>query len=76
MHVETCPHLHRTIQAIKNLGLYAGVAINPATALSALDAILPDVDLVLIMSVNPALAVKAILPTDSGVFRRNAASTG
>lgn len=53
VHVETCPHLHRTIQAIKNLGLYAGVAINPATALSALDAILPDVDLVLIMSVNP-----------------------
>lgn len=62
VHVETCPHLHRTIQAIKNLGVYAGVAINPATSLSALDAILSDVDLVLIMSVNPGFGGQSYIP--------------
>ena len=66
VHVETCPHLHRTIQAIKNLGLYAGVAINPATALSALDAIVPDVDLVLIMSVNPGFGGQSYIAHSTG----------
>jgi ribulose-phosphate 3-epimerase len=51
--VETCPHLHRTVQAIKELGLKAGVTLNPATPLSSLEPILPDVDLLLVMSVNP-----------------------
>ena len=53
VHVETCPHLHRTIQQIKELGVRAGVTLNPATPLETLDEILPDVDLVLVMSVNP-----------------------
>jgi ribulose-phosphate 3-epimerase len=53
VHVETCPHLHRTIQQIKELGVKAGVTLNPATPLESLEEILPDVDLVLIMSVNP-----------------------
>jgi ribulose-phosphate 3-epimerase len=53
VHVETCPHLHRTIQQIKELGVKAGVTLNPATPLIALEEILPDVDLVLIMSVSP-----------------------
>jgi ribulose-phosphate 3-epimerase len=53
VHVETCPHLHRTIQFIKEKGLKAGVTLNPATSLVTIEAILPDVDLVLIMSVNP-----------------------
>ena len=53
VHVEACRHLHRTIQRIKELGLAAGVALNPATPLSALEEILPEVDLVLLMSVNP-----------------------
>jgi len=53
VHQETCPHLHRTIQEIKALGVKAGVSINPATSLSTLDYILEEVDLVLIMSVNP-----------------------
>ncbi len=53
VHVETCPHLHRTIQQIKELGVRAGVTLNPATPLESLDEILPDVDLVLVMSVNP-----------------------
>lgn len=53
VHVETCPHLHRTIQQIKELGVKPGVTLNPATPLNTLAEILPEVDLVLIMSVNP-----------------------
>ena len=53
VHQETCTHLHRTVQNIKSKGMKAGVSIIPATPVSTLDCILPDVDLVLIMSVNP-----------------------
>lgn len=53
VHVEACPHLHRTVQAIKERGVKAGVTLNPATSLHTLEEILPDVDLVLVMSVNP-----------------------
>ena len=53
VHQETCTHLHRTVQNIKSKGMKAGVSINPATPVSALECILTDVDLVLIMSVNP-----------------------
>jgi ribulose-phosphate 3-epimerase len=53
VHVETCPHLHRTIHQIKDLGLRASVTLNPATPLNTLEEILGDVDMVLIMSVNP-----------------------
>lgn len=53
MHQEACLHLHRTVQQIKALGKKAGVALNPATSLSVLDYILPDLDMVLLMSVNP-----------------------
>ena len=53
VHQEACPHLHRTVQHIKSLGVKAGVALNPATSLTALDYILEEADLILIMSVNP-----------------------
>ena len=53
VHVETCPHLHRTVQAIKEHGVKAGVTLNPATSATTLEHILGDVDLVLVMSVNP-----------------------
>lgn len=53
VHQEACTHLHRTISRIKELGAKAGVAINPATPVSTLNDVLPDVDLILIMSVNP-----------------------
>ncbi len=53
VHVETCPHLHRMLQSIKELGIKAGVTLNPSTHLSAIDEVLPIVDLVLVMSVNP-----------------------
>jgi len=53
VHVETCPHLHRTVQQIKATGRRAGVSINPATPAGTLEDILDDVDLVLVMTVNP-----------------------
>lgn len=53
VHFEACTHLHRTIQAIKQAGMKAGVALNPHTPVSALEEIISDLDLVLIMSVNP-----------------------
>jgi len=53
VHVEACRHLHRTVQQIHDLGVTAGVALNPATPLAAVEEILPDLDLVLLMSVNP-----------------------
>ena len=53
VHYEACPHLHRTIQAIKALGMNAGVAINPHTSANLLSEIIQDVDLVCVMSVNP-----------------------
>ena len=53
VHAEAVRHLHRTVQLIKSLGKKAGVSLNPATSLSALDIILPDLDLVLLMTVNP-----------------------
>jgi ribulose-phosphate 3-epimerase len=62
VHVETCPHLERTIQQIKELGAKAGVTLNPATPLSMLEEILPDVDKVLIMSVSPGFGNQVYLP--------------
>ena len=53
VHIEASPHLHRTIQAIKSAGMKAGVAINPHTPIAALESIIRDLDLVIIMSVNP-----------------------
>ncbi|MES2426562.1 MAG: ribulose-phosphate 3-epimerase [Bacteroidota bacterium] len=53
VHIEACPHLHRTVQAIKQLGCKAGVALNPHTPVAMLEDIITDLDLVLIMSVNP-----------------------
>jgi ribulose-phosphate 3-epimerase len=70
VHVETCPHLHRTIQQIKELGVRAGVTLNPATPLSTLEEILPDVDLVLVMSVNPGFGGQAYIPGSTGRIRR------
>jgi len=62
VHAEACPHLHRTIQHIKSLGVRAGVSINPATPVSALDAIIEDLDVVLLMSVNPGFGGQKFIP--------------
>ncbi len=61
VHYEACTHLHRTVQAIKNLGCKAGVAINPHTPVSVLEDILPDLDLVLVMSVNPGFGGQSFI---------------
>lgn len=61
VHVEVCTHLHRTIETIKDLGVKAGVALNPATTLSLLDEVLPMLDLVLIMTVNPGFGGQAFI---------------
>ena len=63
VHVETCPHLHRTIQLIKELGKKAGVVLNPHTPLSSIDEILPELDFVLIMSVNPGFGGQKLIPS-------------
>ena len=62
VHAEVCPHLHRVIESITELGVGAGVSINPATPLSMIDEVLPIVDLVLIMSVNPGFGGQAFIP--------------
>jgi ribulose-phosphate 3-epimerase len=62
VHVETCPNLSQTIEKISSLGCKAGVTLNPLTPASALDAALPLVDLVLVMSVNPGYSGQAFMP--------------
>ncbi|WP_029008557.1 ribulose-phosphate 3-epimerase, partial [Azospirillum halopraeferens] len=61
VHAEAGPHLHRTIQLIKSLGAKAGVSLNPSTPLSALDYVLDDLDLVLIMTVNPGFGGQSFI---------------
>ncbi|MDO9333619.1 MAG: ribulose-phosphate 3-epimerase [Dehalococcoidales bacterium] len=56
VHMETCLHIHRGVQMIKDAGCKAGISINPATSISVLDEILPEVDLVLLMTVNPGFS--------------------
>lgn len=71
VHQEGQPHLHRLVGRIRELGAKAGVALNPATPLHAIEPILPDIDLLLIMSVNPGFGGQAFLP--SAVARLRAA---
>jgi ribulose-phosphate 3-epimerase len=65
VHVEAATHLHRTIQRIRELGAKPGVSLNPATPISALMEILPYVDLVLVMSVNPGFGGQKFIPTST-----------
>jgi|WetSurMetagenome_2_1015567.scaffolds.fasta_scaffold00881_4 ribulose-phosphate 3-epimerase len=66
VHVETCPHLHRTIQQIRELGARATVVVNPATPLVSIEPVLGDVDMVLLMTVNPGFGgqkfIRSMLP--------------
>ncbi|HIU10599.1 MAG TPA: ribulose-phosphate 3-epimerase [Candidatus Avidehalobacter gallistercoris] len=73
VHYEACRHLHRVIQQIKGLGLKAGVALNPATPVSVLEDILPDLDLVLIMSVNPGFGGQSYITESTAKIARLAA---
>jgi len=63
IHVEACPHLHRAVQQIRELGAQPGVTLNPATSLDTVSEILPYVDQVLIMSVNPGFGGQSYIPT-------------
>ena len=62
VHAEACTHLDRVVHQIKDAGMMAGVALNPATPLSVLDYVLPDLDMVLLMSVNPGYGGQAFIP--------------
>ncbi|MGR9275111.1 ribulose-phosphate 3-epimerase [Rhizobium leguminosarum] len=62
VHAEAGPHLHRSLQTVRNLGKKVGVTINPATSLSAIENVLDDVDLILIMSVNPGFGGQKFIP--------------
>jgi ribulose-phosphate 3-epimerase len=70
VHVEACPHLHRTVHAIRGLAAQPGVAINPATPVAALEEILPDVDVALLMSVDPGFGGQAFIPGTIGKVAR------
>jgi ribulose-phosphate 3-epimerase len=70
VHVETCPHLNRTVQQIKELGVKAGVTLKPATPLSSLEEILPKVDLVLLMSVDPGFGGQPYIPGSTARIAR------
>ncbi|MCB8978360.1 MAG: ribulose-phosphate 3-epimerase [Ardenticatenaceae bacterium] len=69
VHVEATNHLHRTVQAIKELGIKAGVTFNPATSLSTVEEIIPDVDLILVMSVNPGFGGQSYIPQSTRKIR-------
>jgi len=69
VHVEVLPHLHRTVHAIKKLGVKAGVVINPSTPVVALEEIAGDVDFVLVMSVNPGFGGQTFIPRSEGKVR-------
>lgn len=70
VHIEACPHLHRNIQQIKNLGMQAGVAINPHTPVESLNDILADIDMVCMMSVNPGFGGQSFIPHTLNKIKR------
>jgi ribulose-phosphate 3-epimerase len=70
LHVEAMPHLQRTVAHLRSRGLRPGVVLNPATPLHTLDEILPEVDYVLVMSVNPGFGGQAFLPSSLEKIRR------
>ena len=70
VHVEVCPHLHRVVESIKELGVEAGVALNPSTPLTAVDEVLSALDLVLLMSVNPGFGGQQFIESTVGKIAR------
>ena len=70
VHQETCPHLHRTLQQIRELGALPGVAVNPSTPLETLQEVVPYLDLLLVMSVNPGFGGQEYIPASTDKLRR------
>jgi ribulose-phosphate 3-epimerase len=73
VHVEACPHLHRTVQLIREIGVRPGVVLNPATSLETVREILPYVEQVLLMTVNPGFGGQSYIPTMTAKIARLAA---
>ncbi len=70
VHVEVCPHLHRVVESIKELGVKTGVSLNPSTPLTTVDEVLPSLDLVLLMSVNPGFGGQKFIESTIGKIAR------
>ncbi len=70
VHIETCTHIHRTIQLIKSHGVKAGVTLNPGTPLSAIEEMLPELDMVLLMSVNPGFGGQKYIEATTDKIKR------
>jgi len=70
VHVEVCPHLHRVVESIKELGVKAGVSLNPSTPLTSVDEVLSTLDLVLLMSVNPGFGGQQFIESTVGKIAR------
>ncbi len=70
VHVETCPHLHRVVHQVREAGAGVGVAVNPATSLMTVEEILPDIDLLLIMTVNPGFGGQSFIRATVEKIRR------
>jgi ribulose-phosphate 3-epimerase len=70
VHVETCPHLHRTLEQIRNAGARPSVVLNPSTPLAAIEEVLGDVTQVLVMSVNPGFGGQSFIPSSVDKIRR------
>jgi len=69
VHQETCPHLHRTLQQIRELGALPGVALNPSTPIASLRDVIPYLELVLVMTVNPGFGGQAFIPSSTKKIR-------
>ncbi len=70
VHVEACPHLHRTLHQIREAGAKAGVALNPSTPPQAIEWVLDSLDLILVMSVNPGFGGQSFIPSSLAKVRR------
>ena len=70
VHQEVCPHLHRTVERIRELGIRPGVTLNPDTSLDTLMEVIPEIDLALIMSVNPGFGGQSYIPASTEKIRR------
>lgn len=69
VHQETCPHLHRTLQQIRDLGALPGVALNPSTPVASIQDVIQDVELILVMTVNPGFGGQAFIPSSAHKIR-------
>jgi len=69
VHQETCPHLHRTLQQIRDLGALPGVALNPSTPVASIQDVIQDVELLLVMTVNPGFGGQAFIPNSTHKIR-------